>query len=132
MVALDHINLTVRNLQESINWYSRVFGFEVVEEALYKGRKMAVIRSQNNMLCMYEYPDLKAPEDDNQNHRHNHFALRITDVKQWEEIIEKEKVAIDHTWQYPHSYSWYLYDPTGYEIEVVHWHDQKVSFADVS
>jgi catechol 2,3-dioxygenase-like lactoylglutathione lyase family enzyme len=31
MASLDHLNLTVRNLEESIAWYGRVFGFKKVE-----------------------------------------------------------------------------------------------------
>ena len=29
---------------------------------------------------------------------------------------------------YPHSRSWYVYDPTGYEIEVVSWKGDRVAF----
>ncbi len=30
-IKLDHINLTVENLKESIEWYRKIFGFELVE-----------------------------------------------------------------------------------------------------
>ena len=29
---LDHLNLTVNNLAESVAWYARVLGFELVEQ----------------------------------------------------------------------------------------------------
>ena len=31
---LDHLNLTVKNLDETVNWYDRVFGFKVVDGAV--------------------------------------------------------------------------------------------------
>ena len=30
---------------------------------------------------------------------------------------------------WPHSTSWYIRDPTGYQIEVVYWHHDEIRFA---
>ena len=132
MVALDHLNMTVRNVDESIEWYNKVFDFEVVEKKKHKGRNFAVLRSQDSMLCIYEYPELKKPETNTKTHKHYHYGLRIKDRQLWENKMAKENIEIDHTWQYPSSYSWYLFDPSGHEIEVVHWNDDKVQFTDDS
>ena len=37
---LDHLNLTAANLEESLQWYRDVFGFEVVE----KGDRLCTTR----------------------------------------------------------------------------------------
>lgn len=34
---LDHINMTVDDFVETVDWYGRVFGFELVEEAVTEG-----------------------------------------------------------------------------------------------
>ncbi len=34
---LDHINLSVTDFDQSIDWYARIFDFELVEEALQDG-----------------------------------------------------------------------------------------------
>ena len=43
---LDHLNLTVRDFEETAAWYGRVFGFEVVErETDERGRLWGVLRA---------------------------------------------------------------------------------------
>lgn len=126
---LDHLNLSVRALDESIDWYGRVFGFELVERASCHGVAYAVIRAGDAMLCMYEHRERRSPERDDSQHAINHFSLRITDPVAWQATIQRESLAIDlGPYRYPHSTSWYLRDPTGYEIEVVAWNNDTVSF----
>jgi hypothetical protein len=59
-----------------------------------------------------------------------HFGLRITDAEAWLETLEREKVHVlyDGEIDWPHSRSWYIKDPTGYEIEVVLWTEDVVAF----
>lgn len=129
MIRLDHINMSVENIEESISWYKRVFGFEEVERGTTsRGGDFAIIKSEEAMLCIYEKKGFKNPQKSEDVHRTYHFALRIKDRSQWEKIIKDEKVEIDHTWQYPHSYSWYLFDPSGHEIEVVAWNEDQIKF----
>ncbi len=129
---LDHLNLTVRNFAESADWYRRVFGFEVVEHGIMDGLPWGVLKSGDAHLCIYEEPDRKFVDrfalGEKGIHAFNHFALRITDRDAWRETVKREGVVVDHEWQYPHSYSWYLNDPTGYEIEVVSWNDDRPRF----
>ena len=51
---LDHLNMTVRTLDESIEWYGRVFDFKVVERANRDGVEWAVIRfgASNTLTSM--------------------------------------------------------------------------------
>ena len=53
---LDHVNLTVRSFDETVDWYRRIFGFEIVEEEVEDGVRWGVIRSGDAMLCIYEHP----------------------------------------------------------------------------
>ncbi len=63
-------------------------------------------------------------------HGINHFGLRITDRTAWEEIVDREKIEVlyDGPTRWSHSTSWYISDPTGYEIEVALWDDDMVAF----
>jgi catechol 2,3-dioxygenase-like lactoylglutathione lyase family enzyme len=54
---LDHINMTVRDFDQTVDWYGRVFDFELVEEALTDGVRWGVIRSGEALLCIYEDPN---------------------------------------------------------------------------
>ncbi|MCP4248877.1 MAG: VOC family protein [bacterium] len=132
---LDHLNLTVRNFDETVAFYGRVFGFELVEENVRDdGVRWGVIRAGEAMLCIYEHPGAEHLDRftrlDRGLHGLNHFALRITDGAAFEAVARREGLELHHGGRvrYPHSDSWYVTDPTGYEIEVSCWHDDEIKF----
>lgn len=125
---LDHLNLTVHSLDETLDFYRRVFGFEKVEEGLYNGLPWMILRAEDALLCMYEHSDAEMPGPGV--HQVNHFALRVGDVQAWVQTLEREAVQVRYggVVQWPHSRSWYVLDPTGHEIEVVAWNEDVVRF----
>lgn len=131
---VDHLNLSVRDFDNTADWYRRVFGFEIVEEDIKEGVRWGVIRSNDAMLCIYQHPELTfedSPEVQKRGlHVMSHFALRVTDRDEWLTTVEREGLEILYggVVEWPHSDSWYINDPTGYEIEVVFWHDGAPTF----
>jgi len=132
---LDHLNLSVRDLDESVEWYARVFGFELAERGLSAaGVPFAVLRSDEALLCVYHRPgreSLDGAELERRGlHGFNHFALRIEDREAWEEIVEREGLELLYGGlvEWPHSLAWYVTDPTGYEIEVALWNEGAPAF----
>lgn len=131
---LDHLNLSVSNFDETVDWYKRVFGFTLVEEGIRSGVRWGIIRGGESMLCIYEHPEKEYADISDPRlepfHGLNHFGLRITDRKEWEETVKREKVEVEYggAVDYPHSTSWYVTDPTGYEIEVALWDNDNISF----
>ncbi len=128
MIAnLDHLNLSVRNFDETAEWYNRVFGFNIVEKGTYRGRPWGVLKSGDAMLCIYECPDRSFVSGDSlsetKQHGFNHFALKITDRDSWQKTVMQQNLTINYGGpvKWPTSVSWYVNDPTGYEIEVVSW-----------
>ena len=130
----DHLNLSVQNFEATADWYRRVFGFAVVERGMYRERPWGVLKSGEAMLCAYEDPQRSFLDSDilraKAVHGINHFAIRITDRQAWEKVIEGEKIQVQFggAFDWPHSTSWYISDPTGYEIEVVLWDKDHVAF----
>lgn len=131
---LDHLNLSVRDFEETAKWYHRVFGFEVVEKGLYRGRPWGVLKAGETMLCIYENAELmfwnSEKRESERVHGVNHFALRIINREQWEATVKQESLHVDFggAWRWPHSTAWYITDPTGYSIEVVLWDNDTVKF----
>jgi len=131
---LDHVNMTVRDFDGTVDWYRRVFGFELVEDKITERVRWGVIRSGEAMLCIYEHADREHLDRfklrDQGLHGMAHFGLRIVDAEEWLETVEREKIEIlyDGEIVWPHSRSWYIHDPTGYEIEVVLWSDDTIAF----
>ena len=132
---LDHLNLSVSNFDETVGWYGRIFGMELVEDGVQDGVRWGVIKGGDAMLCIYEHADLKFRDADAMQkrgyHAISHFGLRITDQEEWEAVIKAEKLEVHYggliAW--PHSYAWYITDPTGYTIEVALWHADTVAFS---
>ncbi len=132
---LDHLNLSVQDFENTVAWYGRVLGFALVEEGVQEGVRWGVIRAGEAMLCIYEHPELHAEDADTQREQHGlhgiaHFGLRITDRAAWEDTVAREglPVRFGGPIEWPHSTAWYINDPTGYEIEVALWHDDRVMF----
>ena len=132
---LDHLNLTVADFAVTVDWYRRVFGFCVVEEAVdERGVRWGVIRAGEALLCLYEHPDLELSDCDTERrkgrHALCHLGLRIDDRAAWVETIANESLEVLYggAVQWPHSTAWYVRDPTGWEIEVVHWDEDCIRF----
>lgn len=127
-IIIDHVNLTVRNLEESLDWYKRVFQFEPVERGVYsEGFPWAIIRNGKQMLALSQRP-LEAVDRRKRYHGILHFGIRLKDRKEWEATVESQNVNVDHTFDYPNSTSWYILDPTGHEIEVSVWNNDQLKF----
>lgn len=138
VAQLDHLNLTVADLDATADWYARVFGFEQVEGGVQEGVRWGVLRGGDAMLCVYEHPELRYQDrfamQKEGLHALAHFGLRIADVEAWLETLARERVPVHYggvvTW--PHSRAWYVSDPTGYEIEVVAWNEDRIDFSGVA
>ncbi len=131
---LDHINLSVDSLSTSVDWYARVFGFSVVERGVMDGSPWAILKAGEAMLALYE-DGARTHHDrfslkDRRLHGLNHFALRVDDRAAWESRVLEQAIPVEYEGavEWPHSVSWYLVDPTGYQIEVVHWNNAKIAF----
>lgn len=124
---LDHLNLSVINFERSAEWYKRVLGFEIVEQGIQDGQPWGVIKNGDAMLCIYQHPEW-GPHDkhaigDAGFQRVAHFALRITDRAEWEEVMKRENPKLYYGGEinWNHSTAWYIKDPNGYEIEIALW-----------
>ncbi len=135
---LDHLNMTVKNLEESVQWYGNVFGFKKVEEGDGKFGRWAILRSGDAILCLYESPRVHSLDEtgrlEHNRHGVNHFGFRILDREVWEQTVAEHGVDVRYEGrvEWPHSVSWYVVDPTGHEIEVVLWDEDMVRFAPVA
>ena len=132
---LDHLNLTVGDYRATVDWYRRVFGFDVVEEAVdERGVRWGVIRAGEALLCIYEHSGLELADCDTERrmgrHALCHLGLRIDDRSAWEATIASEGLEVLHGGEvrWPHSTAWYVRDPTGWEIEVVLWNEDRIRF----
>lgn len=110
--SIDHINMEVKDLEQSVDFYKNLFGFEIKKEQ--SDEKSKIIGNDNIKLCLYENPEMK-PEG-----AIAHFGFH---VENFNEIINTckllgIKVHYDGPVQFEKSRSIYISDPNGYDIEL--------------
>jgi lactoylglutathione lyase len=119
----DHVNITVGDLEKSLEWYRKIFGFEKLEEGLSAaGKRWAIIGRDDSMVAMTEFAEkikadrAAAPST----HRIFHFGIRVDNAERWRARVAENNLKLYYggEMEYPFSRSWYVQDPSGHEIEV--------------
>jgi catechol 2,3-dioxygenase-like lactoylglutathione lyase family enzyme len=116
---IDHIQMDVGNLEESIEFYSRVFGFKIKEIGLRALTRWAIIGNDTGLyLCMHEYPEGIGKVNDGL--EITHFGLIVDDFENTMDKLRKlgVKLFYDDYVQYHSSRSIYFLDPNGYKLEI--------------
>jgi len=113
-VGIDHLNLDVKNLDQTVEFYNKLFGFNVLKEQPEENSK--IIGNEHVKLCLYQ----KNEFDHFEKNGFNHFGLHI---KNFEDVIKKctehdIEVYYGGTIEWERSSSIYIKDPNGYEIEL--------------
>ena len=115
-ISIDHINMKVKDLAESVSFYSNLFGFEVKqdENPNKSGVPSKIIGNDSIKLCLYEVPDMK-PEGGiaHFGFHVNNFSKVISNCK---ELGVQVLYGGEVDWE--KSRSVYIVDPSGYEIEL--------------
>ena len=127
---LDHIHFTVNSLKETVQWYNKIFHFQLVEQGIWEsGDQWGILRSGNNMLAITEVSQRDIYKG-KKYHQTYHFGIRLKNRQEWEHTIHHNALDImgGEPVVWPHSTSWYIQDPTGHMIEVVIWNDNKIQF----
>ena len=112
--GIDHLNLEVKNLDESVKFYRDLFGFEVREDQPEENSK--IIGNDAVKLCLYEITEFTKYEKNG----FHHFGLHI---KNFDDVLDKckemgLKIYYGGPLEWAHSISIYIQDPNGYEIEL--------------
>jgi lactoylglutathione lyase len=112
--GIDHLNLEVKNLAGSVEFYKSLFGFKVLKDQPEDDSK--IIGNDKVKLCLYESSKFKGFEKNG----FYHFGLHI---ENFDDIIKKceemnVKLFYGGPVQWEKSKSIYIVDPNGYEIEL--------------
>jgi lactoylglutathione lyase len=112
--SIDHVNMKVKDLDESVKFYKNLFGFVIKQEENENKIDVPskIIGNDSIKLCLYEVPDM-TPEGGIA-----HFGFN---VENFDEIISKCKelgveILYDGVVNWEKSKSVYIVDPSGYEL----------------
>jgi lactoylglutathione lyase len=117
---IDHINMRVNNLAETIEFYGTNFGFEMkIDKRINDEQEPWVILGLKDVayLCLYEHPDKTISEEAL---RISHFGFAIEDFDSALDKLRANNVTILYggALDWPKSRSIYIKDPSGHEIEL--------------
>lgn len=118
VTGVDHINMSVKSLEESKAFYARTFGFEVKESGVRGGTPWAILGLAGRIyLCLYETGEEERPEGER---RINHFGFHVEGFDRVEAELRALGVPLgeDSFVDYGGSRSIYVDDPSGHEIEL--------------
>ena len=115
----DHIQMDVANLEESMEFYHRVFGFRLVEVGLRAGVRWAIVGNTAGLyLCMHEFAQGRGKSNDGL--EITHFGLVVEGFDRADGRLRAAGVPMVYTQsvQYHSSRSLYFFDPNVYKIEI--------------
>ncbi len=120
--AIDHLNITVSDLQASIDFYSRLFGFDIAEDCRGEDRPYVIMgRAGVGWLALHAQMD----EELLNGGRINHWGFVVEDFDGLSGRLKSLGADVLYTdrWpdgvvEYPRSRSVYVADPDGNEIEL--------------
>ncbi|WP_025591894.1 VOC family protein [Agrobacterium tumefaciens] len=119
ITRFDHIQMDVGNIEESLDFYRRVFGFQVKEIGLRALVRWCIVGNDAKLyLCMHELASgVGVP---NKGLKITHFGLLVDDFETVERRLRDFGVPMvyEHPVQYHSSRSIYFFDPNGYKIEI--------------
>jgi len=114
--TIDHVNMKVKNLEKSVEFYKNLFGFEIKqdENPNKTGVPSKIIGNDSIKLCLYEVPEM-SPEGGIA-----HFGFNIANfadiIGKCEELDIQILYGGEIDWE--KSKSVYIVDPSGYELEL--------------
>lgn len=115
--SMDHVNMNVKDLEKTVEFYKNLFGFEIRKEDNSPNKRDApskIIGNDSIKLCLYEDPQVTPSGGI------AHFGFHI---ENFDDIMQKCKelgveVLYDGPVDFEKSRSVYVKDPTGYDIEL--------------
>jgi lactoylglutathione lyase len=120
----DHVNMFVKDLDQSIEFYRRVLGAdeEIKQEGFAKGIRWCIIGVPNKFyFCLYE---LKGKDFDPDGLHINHVGFYVSDFDETVRRIQQLGITIEYQgkpieWRNRNGVtrSLYIKDPNGYHIE---------------
>ena len=116
-VSMDHVNMNVLNLEQSVKFYKNLFGFEIRKENNSPNKldtASKIVGNDSIKLCLYEDPQMSPIGGI------AHFGFHIENFDQIMEKCKEHNVEVLYGGpvEFEKSRSIYIKDPNGYDIEL--------------
>ncbi len=117
--GIDHINMVVKNLDESIRFYEKMFDFKVKERGEQSNGLPYAIIGEDGAAYMALYETNGSLGENTNGERVAHIGFNIDSFDDIETSLKDLDVKISHQQvDWGKSKSIWIYDPNGFEIEL--------------
>ncbi len=117
---LEHVNITVSDLDRSIDFYSRLLGLTVRWKGeTSSGSRAAHVGDDHCYLALFEATAPGRPVDDYSSPGINHFGFVVDDLDAARKRVTELGAEVHAEMDYDPGRRVYLFDPDGIEVELV-------------
>ena len=117
--GIDHVALSVRNVERSANWYIAVLGFARLHEGMWNGVPTFIGTGNTGIALFPASADPKSTSSTGRGIRMLHLAFRADRENFLAAQRELEKRGIEFEFQdHEISHSIYFRDPDGHQLEI--------------
>lgn len=118
-MQLEHVNLTVADVERSVAFYRRLLGAEVRwRGTTTNGRPAVHIGGAHWYLALFEGEPSPVPIDYDRV-GYNHFGVVVDDLDTARRTLAELGIHIHHEPEYDPGRRVYFMDPDGFEVELV-------------
>lgn len=117
---LEHVNLTVLNVDRSVEFYSQLLGLRVRwQGTTSSGQPAAHVGDERSYLALFEASEPGKPERDYEQVGLNHVGFVVDDLQAAKGRLQSLGIDAHHEADYDPGQRLYFLDPSGIEVELV-------------
>lgn len=119
-MRLEHVNLTVSDLDRAVDFYSDLLDVSVRWKGeLGDGRRAAHVGNEESYLALFEAAGGGAVGEDYSTPGYNHMGFVVDDLEDAAQRLQKLGAPYGEIQEYEPGRRLYCYDPDGHELELV-------------
>jgi catechol 2,3-dioxygenase-like lactoylglutathione lyase family enzyme len=124
MYPIDHMNRYVSNVDSFITFYCDALGYRLLDRGIKANSKpYAILGGCGHELFISE----RDSYTEERNHNFRHIGYAVEDVDELLELLKVKGFAAKDSEIIVKAYSrqFYIEDPDGFEIDLIHWTDKQ-------
>ena len=123
VAAINHVGLTVKDIDLSKRWYSDLLGFTIASEMAQDGYKLAILERADSpfSIGLFEFADNPGDQFDPHRSGMNHLAFTVTTRPELDDWLERlRELNVDNSGIHESINGWILTfkDPDNIALEV--------------